>query len=193
MACSRADWTHSNVTSVAAERGASLEPPLALFSSALETRMTPVRSLAFALALTGSSMASAAEPMKLPPLKKQPSVQKVIDEHLDALNKCDWNRLMAQYPKDVEIHLPDGAVIKGREKVGDLFAGFCKPRPDGLKGLKFTSESSFMVGNTLNVMWRAEADFLAEPYKGSDAYVTRGGLMAAQVTTFDGSKLKFKK
>jgi hypothetical protein len=60
-------------------------------------------------------------------------------------------------------------------------------------GLQFTAESSFMVGNTLNVMWRAEADFLAEPYKGSDAYVTRGGLMAAQVTTFDGSKLKFKK
>jgi ketosteroid isomerase-like protein len=120
-------------------------------------------------------------------------VQKVIDEHLDALNRCDWNRLMAQYPNDVEIHLPDGQVIKGRQKVGDLFAGFCKARPDGLKGLKFTSESSFLVGNTLNVMWRAEADFLAEPYKGSDAYVTRGGLMAAQVTTFDGSKLKYKK
>jgi ketosteroid isomerase-like protein len=133
------------------------------------------------------------EPMKLPPLKKQPTVQKVIDEHLDALNKCDWNRLMAQYPNDVEIHLPDGQVVKGREKVGALFAGFCKKRPDGLNGLKFTSESSFKVGNTLNVMWRAEADFLAEPYKGSDAYVTRDGLMAAQVTTFDGSKLKFKK
>ena len=81
---------------------------------------------------------------------------------------------------------------KGRVKVGELFAGFCKPRPDGLKGLKFTAESSFLVGNTLNVQWRAEADFLSEPYKGSDAYVTRGGLMAAQVTTFDGAKLKFK-
>jgi SnoaL-like domain len=145
------------------------------------------------LLASASASALAAEPMKLPPLKKQPTVQKVIDEHLDALNKCDWNRLMAQYPNDVEIHLPDGQVIKGREKVGDLFTGFCKARPDGLKGLKFTSESSFLVGNTLNVMWRAEADFLAEPYKGSDAYVTRGGLMAAQVTTFDGSKLKFKK
>jgi ketosteroid isomerase-like protein len=141
----------------------------------------------------GAASAWAAEPMKLPPLKKQPTVQKVIDEHLDALNKCDWNRLMAQYPADVEIHLPDGVVIKGRDKVGDLFAGFCKARPDGLKGLKFTTVSSFKVGNTLNVMWTAEADFLAEPYKGSDAYVTREGLMAAQVTTFDGSKLKFKK
>jgi ketosteroid isomerase-like protein len=137
--------------------------------------------------------ADAQDKPKLPPLKAQPSVQKVIDEHLDALNKCDWNRLMAQYPNDVEIHLPDGTVSKGREKVGELFTGFCKPRPDGLRGLKFTTEKSFLVGNTLNVQWRAEADFLAEPYKGSDAYVTRKGLMAAQVTTFDGSKLKFKK
>ncbi len=150
--------------------------------------------LAAAMALAiATPYATAADAMKLPALKKQPTVQKVIDEHIDALNKCDWNRLMAQYPKDVEIHLPDGQVIAGREKVGDLFSGFCKPRPDGLKGLKFTAEKSFLVGNTLNVMWRAEADFLSEPYKGSDAYVTRGGLMAAQVTTFDGAKLKFKK
>jgi hypothetical protein len=150
------------------------------------------KALAAGLALGSALLAFAAEPMKLPALKKQPSVQKVIDEHLDALNRCDWNRLMAQYPNDVEIHLPDGQVVKGRQKVGELFTGFCKPRPDGLKGLRFTSESSFLVGNTLNVMWRADADFLAEPYKGSDAYVTRNGLMAAQVTTFDGSKLKFK-
>ncbi len=156
-----------------------------------------VMALSFCAALATTATTGLAQPtdaaMKLPPLKKQPTVQKVIDEHLDALNKCDWNRLMAQYPNDVEIHLPDGAVIKGRTKVGELFAGFCKKRPDGLNGLKFTSESSFLVGNTLNVLWRAEADFLTEPYKGSDAYVTRDGLMAAQVTTFDGSKLKFKK
>ena len=149
-------------------------------------------ALGLVAALFAGALAIAAEPMKLPPLKKQPTVQKVIDEHLDALNACDWNRLMAQYPDDVEIHLPDGAVVKGRPKVGELFAGFCKTRPDGLKGLKFTTESAFLVGNTLNVQWRAEAPFLSEAYKGSDAYVTRDGLMAAQVTTFDGSKLKFK-
>lgn len=154
----------------------------------------PPKSVSVLLtALIASSVTFAAEPMKLPPLKKQASVQKVIDEHIDALNQCDWNRLMAQYPNDVEIHLPDAVVVKGREKVGELFTGFCKGRPDGLKGLKFTAESSFVVGNTINVMWRAEADFLTEPYKGSDAYVTRDGLMAAQVSTFDGSKLKFKK
>lgn len=136
--------------------------------------------------------AQAAEPMKLPPMKKQPTPQKVLDEHLNALNACDWNRLVTQYPKDAEIHLTDGVVLKEREKVGGLFAAFCKDRPDDLRGLKFTKVSSFKVGNTFSVMWRAEAPFLAEPYVGSDAYVTRDGMMAAMVTTLDGAKLKFK-
>jgi hypothetical protein len=36
----------------------------------------------------------------LPELKKQPNAQAVLDEHLDALNHCDWNRIVAQYPDD---------------------------------------------------------------------------------------------
>lgn len=147
---------------------------------------------AFFLIALGLSPAHAEE-MKLPPLVPQATPQKVVDEHLEALNACDWNRLMAQYPDDVHIILPDGGESVGREAVGKLFAGFCKSRADGgLKGLKFTTLSTFTVDGTLNVQWVAEADFLAEPYKGADAYVTRDGLMAAQVTTFDGSKLKFK-
>jgi hypothetical protein len=43
------------------------------------------------------------------------------------------------------------------------------------------------------VQWRAEASFLAEPYRGADAYEMHDGLMAAQVTTFDQSELKMKK
>jgi hypothetical protein len=35
------------------------------------------------------------------------------------------------------------------------------------------------------VQWRTDADVLREPYRGADAYVTRNGLMAAQVSTFD--------
>lgn len=146
----------------------------------------------FSLAMALSAYAD--EGRKLPPLKKQAGgPQKVLDEHLDALNKCDWDRLMAQYPEKVEVHLADGNVIRGRQKVGELFTGFCKDRPDGLKGLQFKPISSYRVGNTLNVMWEATAPFLAEPYRGSDAYVTQDGLMAAMVTTFDGAKLKFKK
>ena len=59
-----------------------------------------------AVALLASSIGSSialAEDMKLPPLKKQPTPQAVIDEHMDALNKCDWNRLMAQYPADYQL------------------------------------------------------------------------------------------
>ena len=154
---------------------------------------TLISSLTAAALLTIGNGAAGADEMKLPPLKRQKTPQAVVDEHLDALNKCDWNRLMAQYPPQIEIHLPDGVIVKGREKVGELFAGFCKSRADkGLKGLKFSTQSTYAVGGTLNTMWHADADFLAETYKGSDAYVTKDGLMYAQVTTFDGSKLKFK-
>jgi hypothetical protein len=155
--------------------------------------MTRMPATWLAVAALTTAGAALADDTKLPPLKRQKSAQAVVAEHLDALNKCDWNRLMAQYPPQVEIHLPDGVIVKGREKVGELFAGFCKSRAEqGLKGLTFTTQSSFPVGGTMNVMWHADADFLAETYKGSDAYVTKDGLMYAQVTTFDGAKLKFK-
>ena len=71
----------------------------------------------------GSSIA-LAEDIKLPPLKKQPTPQAVIDEHMDALNKCDWNRLMAQYPADYQLNLPDGVVVKGREAAAKFFGDF---------------------------------------------------------------------
>ena len=100
---------------------------------------------------------------------------------------------MAQYPSDVEFFLPGGQVVKGRREVGELFEGFVKPFKDGgLCGLTFASEHVLVVGDTVNVQWRANADFLAAPYRGADAYVTQDGLMRAQVSTFDGSQLKKK-
>src|ERR1700720_2415 len=99
-----------------------------------------LRLFGFALlALSIGSSIAPAEDMKLPPLKKQPTPQAVIDEHVDALNKCDWNRIMAQYPADYQLNLPDGMVVKGRDKAGELFATFVKPRDQGgLCGMKFT-------------------------------------------------------
>ena len=154
-----------------------------------------LRITAFALlALPIGSSIALADDLKLPPLKKQSTPQAVIDEHVDALNKCDWNRIMAQYPDDYQLHLPDGVVVKGREAAGKLFADFVKPHDQGgLCGIKFSPEQTFVVGETLNIQWKAEADFLAEPYKGSDAYETHDGLMAAMVSTFKGSDLKMKK
>jgi hypothetical protein len=75
-------------------------------------------------ALPIATSIASADDMKLPPLKKQATPQAVIDEHMDALNKCDWNRIMAQYPADYQLNLPDGMVVKGREAAGKLFADF---------------------------------------------------------------------
>jgi hypothetical protein len=134
-----------------------------------------------------------AEDLVLPELVKQASPQAVVDEHIDALNHCDWNRLMAQYPDDAEIHLSGGSIIAGRKAIGELFAGFCKqPADGGLNGISFAPEHTFIVDSTVNAQWVATADFLTEPYKGSDAYVTRDGLMAAMVSTFEGTDLKMK-
>ena len=131
---------------------------------------------------------------KLPELKRQSSPKAVVDEHLDALNKGDWTRLMAQYPDDIEIFLPDGVVVRGRQAVGEGFAGLVKPFADGgLFGVTFTPEHVFTVGDTVNLQWKVEAPFLKEPYRGADAYVTRDGLLAAQVTTFDMQALVEKR
>ena len=130
----------------------------------------------------------------MPELKSQSTPKAVVDEHLDALNRGDWNRLMAQYPDDVEIFLPAGVVIRGRQAVGDAFAGMVKPFKDGgLLGVTFTAEHVFTIGDTVNLQWRVDAEFLKEPYRGADAYVTRDGLLAAQVSTFDMQALNDKR
>jgi hypothetical protein len=152
-------------------------------------------SLAFATpqACFAQAAATSASP-KLPALQARSTPQAVVDEHLDALNKCDWTRLMAQYPADAQFFLPLGQTIVGREKVAELFAQFVKPfAQGGLCGVKFVPEHTFVVGNTVSVQWVVTADFLAEPYRGSDAYITRNGLMAAIVTSFQGAQLKTKK
>jgi hypothetical protein len=132
--------------------------------------------------------------MKLPALKKQPTAQAVLDEHFAALNACDWNRLLAQYPDDAQINLPNGKTVKGRAALGDLFAGFCKDSKDGgLKGIHFAVEHTTKIENTFATQWVATAPFLSEPYRGSDAYITHDGYMQAMVTTFDGGALKMKK
>jgi hypothetical protein len=41
--------------------------------------------------LSVAPTAQAGE-MQLPDIRTQPTPQAVLDEHLDALNKCDWNR-----------------------------------------------------------------------------------------------------
>jgi ketosteroid isomerase-like protein len=90
--------------------------------------MKLVLPLSIAVALLGGA---AQAQMKLPELKKQPTAQAVLDQHFAALNACDWDRLLAQYPEDAQINLPNGMIVKGRVAIGALFAGFCKDPNEG--------------------------------------------------------------
>ena len=121
---------------------------------------------AIRVALVAAAFASGALAQQgaLPPLKKQASPEAVLKEHMTALNACDWKRMMAQFPADVEFFSPDGSVAKGRQAVGEMFAQALKPyREGGICGLIFTAEHTQKVGDTLNVQWRADAPFLASP------------------------------
>ena len=44
----------------------------------------------------------------------------VLDQHMTALNGCDWNGLMQQYPDSYELRLPGGTVVKGRRGRRDV-------------------------------------------------------------------------
>jgi len=130
----------------------------------------------------------------LPPKKPQATPEQVITEHIAALNACDWNRMMAQYDDDIVFLSKDGGIVSGRKAIGDMFTKALQPPAQGGQcGMKLIAEKTIIVGNTVNVIWRCEAPFFAQPYRGSEAFETRNGLLAAQVTTWDPSAIKMKK
>lgn len=153
--------------------------------------MRRIITVVFVVLLAASSAAVAVAGSG-PLLDRQPTPEAVVAEHLDALNNCSVDRLMAQYPEEIVILLPGGVTVEGRTDVRALFEGFCLPYEEGgLNGLTFAEIQSWKVGKTINTQWVATAPFLAEPYFGADAYETHAGLMVAQVTTFDGAELVF--
>src|SRR3990172_7122990 len=65
---------------------------------------------------------------------RQPTPAAVVAERLDALNACDVDRLMAQYPDEIKILLPGGVTVEGRDDVRALFQALphaSPPRPTG--------------------------------------------------------------
>jgi hypothetical protein len=126
-------------------------------------------------------------------LVREATPDAVLAQHLEALNDCDWVGLMQQYPDSYELRLPGGVIVSGREATAATFGGFVLPPSEGgLCGITFTEESRQVTGGTIAVSWVADAPFLAEPYRGADAYITDDGLMVSMVSTFDGAELKFK-
>ena len=142
---------------------------------------------------TATSVANPNNPADVSAkLVREKTPDAVLAQHMKALNGCDWKGLMQQYPDSYELRLPGGTIVKGRTQAAATFAGFVKPVANGgLCGIKFTEISRQVTGGTLAVTWEADASFLAEPYQGSDAYITDDGLMVSMVSTFNGADLKF--
>ena len=128
---------------------------------------------------------------ELPTLVPQANAKITTLGHLDAPNECDWERITARYLEEVLFILPNGVTVEGREAIGEVFTGFCQPRArGGFAGATFIPETVRTVGDTVDVSWRMEADWLAEPYRGGDAYVAKDGLMYVQGTTFDPADMR---
>ena len=118
----------------------------------------------------------------------------VYEQHITALNNCDWLGLMQQYPDRYTLRQGGpGALVSGRLAAAATFAGFVKPHASGgLCGGKFTALSMSITDETVAVSWAFNAPFLAATYYGADAYITDDGLMVSMVSTFDGNQLQYK-
>jgi hypothetical protein len=122
------------------------------------------------------------------------SIDKLVDAHLQALADCDADALVAGYTNDATLFFPDGVIVKGRAALQDLYDGFVLPvEEEGLCGLKAKPLTSWTSGRTTFVKFKVTAPFLAKPYFSTDGYVFKGTKIAAEVSTFDATKLTFKK
>ena len=135
-----------------------------------------------ALALGTTGVAGAAS-----------SNAKLVKEHIAALSACDADALVAGYTADATVFFPDGVVVEGEKALQKLYDGFVKsPDEEGLCGLKAKPVLEWASGGTSFVKFKVTAPFLAKPYFSTDGYVFKGGKIAAEMSTFDASKLVFK-
>jgi hypothetical protein len=118
----------------------------------------------------------------------------LVAAHGKALAECSAEGLVNGYTSNATLFFPDGVVVKGRKALTELYEGFVKsPEEEGLCGLKATPVLEWEEGGTSFVKFRVTAPFLAKTYFSTDGYVFKGGKIAAEMSTFDASKLVFKK
>ena len=119
---------------------------------------------------------------------------KLVKEHVGALAACDADALVAGYTGDATVFFPDGVIVQGRAALQELYDGFVlPPEKEGLCGLKAKPMKEWSSGGTSFVKFKVTAPFLAKPYFSTDGYVFENGKIAAEMSTFDASKLVFKK
>jgi hypothetical protein len=118
----------------------------------------------------------------------------LVAAHGKALAECSAEGLVNGYTSDATLFFPDGVVVEGRKALTELYEGFVKsPEEEGLCGLKAKPVLEWESGSTSFVKFKVTAPFLAKPYFSTDGYVFEGGKIAAEMSTFDASKLVFKK
>jgi len=84
-------------------------------------RHAQIRSIAAAAVFAAAIVVmpgGMAQSSPLPARVRQPTPAKVVAEHMAAFSSCDWKRLMAQFPDDVEFFAPNGVTVRGRKAVG---------------------------------------------------------------------------
>jgi len=146
----------------------------------------------------GIAAVAALVPLGTTAAKKQnghepPSVGDVVREHIDAVEDCDADRLVAGYAPDAKVFFPDGVVIEGEAALRELYEGFVMPVSEGgLCGITATRVDSYRRGGTIFVKFRVEAPFLAQPYFSTDGYVIAHGEILSEMSTFDASNLVFE-
>jgi hypothetical protein len=118
---------------------------------------------------------------------------KMIEAHEAALAACDANTLVSDYTADATLFYPDGVIVHGRSALQSLYDEFVMPRSEGgLCGLKATPVRTWTRGSTSFAKFKVTAPFLAKVYFATDGFVFKGDKIAAEMSTFDASKLDFK-
>jgi uncharacterized iron-regulated protein len=153
-----------------------------------------VISMKLRLVLAATLIASLAIVVSGAGASVQSSHAKLVKAHIAALAACDANALVAGYTNDATLFFPDGVIVQGRAALQKLYDGFVKsPEEEGLCGLKATPLKAWDSKETSFVKFKVTAPFLTKPYFSTDGYVFEHGKIAAEMSTFDASKLSFKK
>jgi hypothetical protein len=122
------------------------------------------------------------------------SVKALVGEHIKALSDCDADALVAGYTKNATLFFPDGVIVEGEKALQELYEGFVKqPSEGGLCGLRADPVKYWIHGRTAFVKFEVTAPFLEKTYFSTDGYYFKGKEIAAEMSTFDASKLVFKK
>jgi hypothetical protein len=152
------------------------------------------RTITRALSLAVAALAALALLAPAGAAAAPRSNAELVAAHARTIAECDVGAIVDTYAADATLIFPGGQVVKGRAALTQAYGGLVKaPAEGGLCGLKTVPVREWRHGDTSFVKFKDVAPFLAKPYYSTDAYVFEDGEIAVEATTFDPTKLVFKK